>query len=43
MFRRMNDGIKEETVRQLFLIRRQYQANAEKNSADAATSGATPA
>ncbi|AGP31383.1 preprotein translocase subunit SecA [Corynebacterium terpenotabidum] len=32
MFRRMNDGIKEETVRQLFLVRKQFQSNAAKNA-----------
>ena len=35
MFRRMNDGIKEETIRQLFLVRKQFQESAAKKQAEA--------
>ena len=38
MFNAMNDGVKEETVRQLFMLRKQFkQQEEEKASESAAT------
>ena len=34
MFRKMEDGIKEETVRQLFMVRQQIEANKMQQNAD---------
>ena len=35
MFNAMNDGVKEETVRQLFMLRKQFKAQEEANAAEA--------
>lgn len=35
MFNAMKDGIKEETVRQLFLLRKQFQAPAVDETVEA--------
>ena len=34
MFNAMNDGVKEETVRQLFMLRKQFKAQEEANAAE---------
>ena len=36
MFNAMNDAVKEETVRQLFMLRKQFKAQEEANAADEA-------
>ena len=35
MFNAMNDGVKEETVRQLFMLRKQFKAQEEANATEA--------
>ena len=39
MFNAMNDGVKEETVRQLFMLRKQFKAQEEAKAAESGEAG----